>query len=69
MIIEGVPGSTARDQSRAKTDVLKEMKHYGLHRHFTGASSILMFGGGVKKGLDIQLDLVASTLEPEAHGP
>ena len=36
MMIEGVPGSTARDQSRAKTDVMKEMKHYGLHRHFTG---------------------------------
>ena len=34
MIIEGVPGSSARDQSRAKTDVLKEMKHYGQHRHF-----------------------------------
>lgn len=51
MIIEGVPGSNARDQSRAKTDVLKEMVHYGLHRHFTGASSVLMFGGGVKKGL------------------
>jgi|TARA_B100001079_G_scaffold271323_1_gene288386 hypothetical protein len=50
MIIEGVPGSTARDQSRAKTDVLKEMKHYGLHRHFTGSSSVLMFGGGIKKG-------------------
>lgn len=51
MLIEGVPGSNARDQSRARTDVLKEMKHYGLHRHFTGASSVLMFGGGVKKGL------------------
>jgi hypothetical protein len=50
MIIEGVPGSTARDQSRAKTDVLKEMKHYGLHRHFTGASSVLLFGGGMKRG-------------------
>ena len=50
MIIEGVPGSAARDQSRAKTDVLKEMRHYGLHRHFTGASSVLMFGGGVKRG-------------------
>jgi uncharacterized protein (DUF1501 family) len=50
MIIEGVPGSSARDQSRAKTDVIKEMKQYGLHRHFTGASSVLMFGGGVKKG-------------------
>jgi hypothetical protein len=26
------------------------MKHYGLHRHFTGASSVLLFGGGMKKG-------------------
>ncbi len=50
MIIEGVPGSTARDQSRAKTDVLKEPIHYGLHRHFTGSSSVLMFGGGVPRG-------------------
>jgi len=50
MMIEGVPGSTARDQSRAKTDKLKEMKHYGLHRHFTGGTSVAMFGGGVKKG-------------------
>ncbi len=50
MIMEGGPGSKARDQSRAKTDVLKEMKHYGLHRHFTGGSSVLTFGGGMKKG-------------------
>jgi len=50
MMIEGVPGSTAVDQSRAKTDVIKVMKEYGLHRHFTGASSVLLFGGGVKKG-------------------
>jgi hypothetical protein len=50
MMIEGVPGSTARDQSRAKTDVLKEPIHYGLHRHFTGSSSVLMFGGGAKRG-------------------
>ncbi|HEY5315492.1 MAG TPA: DUF1501 domain-containing protein [Pirellulales bacterium] len=50
MMIEGVPGSTARDQSRAKTDVLKEMKHYGLHRHFTGAGSVVLFGGGMQRG-------------------
>ncbi|MCY2963212.1 MAG: DUF1501 domain-containing protein, partial [Planctomycetota bacterium] len=50
MIIEGVPGSTARDQATAPTDVLKELKHYGMHRHFTGASCVLMFGGGIKKG-------------------
>ena len=50
MMIEGVPGSAARDQSRAKVDKLGEMKHYGLHRHFTGGTSVVMFGGGVKKG-------------------
>ena len=49
MMIEGVPGSSARDQSRAKADNLTEMKQYGLHRHFTGGTSVLMFGGGIKK--------------------
>jgi hypothetical protein len=51
MMIEGVPGSTAQDQSRAKTDVMKQPIHYGLHRHFTGSGSVLLFGGGMKKGL------------------
>jgi hypothetical protein len=51
MMVEGVPGSTAADQSLAKTDVMKEPKHYGLHRHFTGSGSALMFGGGIKRGL------------------
>ena len=50
MMIEGVPGSAAKDQSRAKTDHLQEMKHYGLHRHFTGGTSVVMFGGGTKRG-------------------
>lgn len=50
MMIEGVPGSTATDQSRAKTDVMKEPIHYGLHRHFTGSGSVLLFGGGMKRG-------------------
>lgn len=50
MMIEGVPGSTARDQSRARSKTLQEPKHYGLHRHFTGGTSVVMFGGGVKKG-------------------
>jgi hypothetical protein len=50
MIIEGVPGSEAKDQSRAASDVLLEPKHYGLHRHFTGGSSVLLFGGGMKRG-------------------
>jgi uncharacterized protein (DUF1501 family) len=49
-MIEGVPGSKARDQSRAASDTLQEPKHYGLHRHFTGGSSVLLFGGGMKRG-------------------
>jgi len=50
MIIEGVPGSEAKDQVTFKTDTLQEMKHYGLHRHFTGGSSVALFGGGMKRG-------------------
>jgi hypothetical protein len=50
MMVEGVPGSTARDQSRAKTDVMKLPIHYGLHRHFTGSGAVVLFGGGMKKG-------------------
>jgi len=50
MLIEGVPGSTAKDQATFKVDTLQEPKHYGLHRHFTGASSVVMFGGGMKRG-------------------
>ena len=32
------------------SDTLQEMRHYGLHRHFTGGSSVLLFGGGMKRG-------------------
>ncbi len=49
MMIEGIPGSNARDQSRAKTDKMEKMIQYGLHRHFTGAGSVVMWGGGMKK--------------------
>lgn len=49
-MIEGVPGSNANDQATEKVDEMKEMKHYGLHRHFTGGSSVVMFGGGMKRG-------------------
>lgn len=49
-MIEGIPGSTATDQATVKSDTLQEMKHYGLHRHFTGGTSVVMFGGGMKRG-------------------
>ena len=50
MMIEGVPGSNAKDQSQTRDDRLKDITHYGLHRHFTGGTSVALFGGGVKKG-------------------
>jgi Protein of unknown function (DUF1501) len=49
-IMEGRPGSTANDQATFKVDTITEMKHFGLHRHFTGGSSVLMFGGGIQRG-------------------
>lgn len=51
MIIEGVPGSNAGDQASYRGDTVEEIKHYGQHRHFTGGSSVLMFGGGIQRGL------------------
>jgi hypothetical protein len=30
--------------------IMTEIKHYGMHRHFTEAGSVLVFGGGFKKG-------------------
>jgi hypothetical protein len=50
MIMEGKPGSRANDQATERVDVLKELKHYGQHRHFTGGSCVVMWGGGMKKG-------------------
>jgi hypothetical protein len=49
-MIEGKPGSNANDQATFKVDRIEEMKHYGLHRHFTGGTSVVMFGGGMKRG-------------------
>lgn len=49
-LIEGKPGSNASDQATFKVDTISEMAHYGLHRHFTGGTSVVMFGGGTKKG-------------------
>ncbi len=49
-IVEGKPGSSANDQATFKVDRVTEMKHYGLHRHFTGGTSVLMCGGGTKRG-------------------
>ena len=31
-------------------DIIQDIKNYGMHRHFTDGGSILLFGGGMKKG-------------------
>ncbi|MCX6922227.1 MAG: DUF1501 domain-containing protein [Verrucomicrobia bacterium] len=49
MLIEGKPDKTVKDQVEVP-EVIKELKHYGMHRHFTDAGSVLMFGGGLKRG-------------------
>lgn len=49
MVTEGKPGNTVKDSVR-QPDVMTEPKHYGMHRHFTEAGSILIFGGGFRKG-------------------
>jgi hypothetical protein len=49
MMTEGKPHNKVKDQVDVP-DVMTELKHYGMHRHFTDAGSVLMFGGGIKKG-------------------
>ncbi|MCC6144764.1 MAG: DUF1501 domain-containing protein [Candidatus Hydrogenedentes bacterium] len=49
MLVEGKPDKVVKDQVEVPP-VLTEMAHYGMHRHFTDAGSVLLFGGGVKKG-------------------
>lgn len=49
MLMEGRPDVKVRDQVQQPA-VIDELKFYGMHRHFTGAGSVLMFGGGLKKG-------------------
>lgn len=49
VLIEGkvekpVPGQVKQ------SNVINHLKEFGMHRHFTGAGSVLMFGGGVKRG-------------------
>ncbi|WP_282179418.1 DUF1501 domain-containing protein [Maribacter stanieri] len=50
-LMEGRPGEEVKDQARNQPDVIQEVKHYGMHRHFTDGGSILMWGGGIEKGL------------------
>jgi hypothetical protein len=49
MMVEGKPDKNVKDQVEVPT-VINDPKYYGMHRHFTAAGSVLLFGGGMKRG-------------------
>ncbi|MBC6367016.1 DUF1501 domain-containing protein [Algoriphagus sp. AK58] len=49
MLTEGRPDLKVLDQVEVP-DIIEDMKNYGMHRHFTDGCSVLMFGGGIKRG-------------------
>ncbi len=48
-MLEGKPSKPIKDQVEVP-DKIQDSKHYGMHRHFTDAGSVLLFGGGMKRG-------------------
>jgi hypothetical protein len=49
MLTEGKPDKPVKGQV-VQPDIIEELKFYGMHRHFTAASSVLVFGGGFHRG-------------------
>ena len=49
-LIEGKPSKLVKDQVSVP-DTIQDLTNYGMHRHFTDAGCVLLFGGGMKKGL------------------
>jgi hypothetical protein len=51
-MLEGKAGNPLEQgiDLKALPTLIKEPKHYGMHRHFTGAGSVLLFGGGIRRG-------------------
>jgi hypothetical protein len=47
MMTEGKPDKKVKDQVEVP-EVMTDMKHYGMHRHFTDAGCVLLFGSGIK---------------------
>ena len=48
-LVEGKPDRKVQDQVEVP-DVIEDVRHYGMHRHFTDAGAVLLFGGGIKRG-------------------
>jgi hypothetical protein len=49
LLVEGKPDKKVKDQVDVP-DTITEPKHYGMHRHFTDAGCVLLFGGGMRRG-------------------
>lgn len=49
MMTEGKPGNEVKDQVQ-QPERMTSPQHYGMHRHFTEAVSVAVFGGGFKRG-------------------
>ncbi len=49
MMTEGKPDKKVKDQVEVP-ERIEDPKHYGMHRHFTDAGCVLLFGGGIKRG-------------------
>jgi hypothetical protein len=50
MMTEGKPGNPVKEQVQ-QPEIMTSPQHYGMHRHFTEAGSVLIFGGGFPRGL------------------
>jgi uncharacterized protein (DUF1501 family) len=49
MMVEGKPDKKVKDQVPVP-EKIESLTHYGMHRHFTDAGCVLLFGGGIKRG-------------------
>jgi hypothetical protein len=48
-LVEGKPDKRVKDQVPVP-DTIEDFKNYGMHRHFTDAGCVLLYGGGLKRG-------------------
>lgn len=48
-LVEGKPDNKVKDQVPVP-DTIDDIKNYGMHRHFTDAGCVLLYGGGMKRG-------------------
>lgn len=48
-LVEGKPDRRVKDQVPVP-DTIEDLTNYGMHRHFTDAGCVLLWGGGMKRG-------------------